>query len=101
MGERVWSNQVGLALSAQLYLLRAIWLAVQFNSFLCAVIQSGSMGVTTAVKVSAKDFGFALKEKQIEAVFSFVGGHDIFVSLPTGFGKSIYVMPFCQVYLIG
>ena len=62
---------------------------MRFSSFLRAVIQSGSMDVTSAVKESATVFGFALKEKQIEAVSSFVGGHDTFVSLPTGYGKSI------------
>lgn len=38
---------------------------------------------------SSKAFGFALKEKQIESISSFVEGHDTFVSLPTGYGKSI------------
>ena len=31
----------------------------------------------------------ALKDKQIEAISSFVQGHDTFVSLPTGYGKSM------------
>ena len=30
-----------------------------------------------------------LKEKQSEAVLAFVNGQDVFVSLPTGYGKSI------------
>ena len=70
---------------------------MQFNSFLCAVIQSGSMDVTTAVKESAKVFGFALKEKQIKAVSSFAEAM-IHLCLCQ---QVMFVMPFCQVYLIG
>jgi bloom syndrome protein len=36
-----------------------------------------------------EDLGFNLKEKQLEAVLSFLNGKDVFVSLPTGYGKSI------------
>ena len=39
---------------------------------------------------SAKQLGIgSLKEKQIDAISSFVLGHDTFVSLPTGYGKSV------------
>ena len=31
----------------------------------------------------------SLKGKQREAITSFVDGHDVFVSLPTGYGKSL------------
>ena len=38
----------------------------------------------------ARDAGFAvLKEKQKEAIKTFLEGNDIFVSLPTGYGKSV------------
>ena len=37
----------------------------------------------------AKDLGFNLKQKQLEAVLTFLSGNDVFVSLPTGYGKSI------------
>ena len=50
-----------------------------------------------AISESAKQLGFEkLKEKQLEAVCSFVQGHDTFVSLPTGYGKSaIYaILPY-------
>ena len=30
-----------------------------------------------------------LKEKQLEAITSYIQGNDTFVSLPTGYGKSI------------
>ena len=33
-------------------------------------------------------YGLELKAKQAEAIFFFVQGHDTFVSLPTGYGKS-------------
>ena len=33
-------------------------------------------------------FGFSLKEKQLEAILSFMSGNDVFFSLLTGYGKS-------------
>ena len=38
---------------------------------------------------SAKQLGIdKLKQKQLDAIHSFTQGHDVFVSLPTGYGKS-------------
>jgi len=45
--------------------------------------------IKKAVWQAESEIGFALKPKQIEAVVGFCGGNDIFVSLPTGYGKSI------------
>ncbi len=46
--------------------------------------------VAAAISDSARQLGIeSLKDKQLEAVLKFVEGHDIFVSLPTGYGKSI------------
>ena len=43
-----------------------------------------------AVLDSARFLGYSsMKEKQIEATCAFVEGHDTFVSLPTGYGKSL------------
>ena len=39
-----------------------------------------------AISESAKDLGY---EKQQEAVTLFIQGNDTFVSLPTGYGKSV------------
>uniref|UniRef100_A0A1X7UF77 DNA 3'-5' helicase n=1 Tax=Amphimedon queenslandica TaxID=400682 RepID=A0A1X7UF77_AMPQE len=38
---------------------------------------------------AASRFGFSLKEKQLEAIMTFMSGNDVFVSLPTGYGKSL------------
>lgn len=39
---------------------------------------------------SAKLLGYdQLKDKQVESIEVFVGGSDAFVSLPTGYGKSV------------
>ena len=44
-----------------------------------------------------------LNEKQEEAVTSFMGGKDVFVSLPTGYGKSVCFqsVPFVLDYIAG
>ena len=48
------------------------------------------MDMETAVRESARDLGYdKLKDKQKEAVMSILQGNDTFVSLPTGYGKSI------------
>ena len=41
------------------------------------------------VSECARAYGLILKDKQIEATSSFVQGDDTFVSLPTGYGKSM------------
>ena len=44
----------------------------------------------TVVSESAKEIGYEkLKDKQVEAVETILGGSDVFVSLPTGYGKSV------------
>ena len=50
--------------------------------------QQKTLDPSTAMTESAKLFGVKLKEKQ-EAILSFIQGHDSFVSLPTGYGKSL------------
>ena len=42
-----------------------------------------------AVQQSASEVGLSLKPKQMEAIVNFCLGNDVFVSLPTGYGKSI------------
>ena len=37
----------------------------------------------------ARTFDITLKEKQLEAIISFLKGFDVFITLPTGYGKSI------------
>ena len=56
--------------------------------------------VMAAILEVGASMGFVLKEKQIEAIDSFVKGKDVFVSLPTGYGKSahpVHKMPFCSL----
>ena len=48
------------------------------------------MDVDLAIKTAAERLGFKrLKEKQVEAIKAFISGKDVFVSLPTGCGKSL------------
>lgn len=45
---------------------------------------------TAAIIESAKILGIKqFKQKQVAAIESFLGGKDTFVSLPTGYGKSV------------
>ena len=54
-------------------------MALSFGSDLRAVIS----------EVARKHGYEHLKEEQLSAIEKFVSGHDVFVSLPTGFGKSL------------
>ena len=47
------------------------------------------MDKQTAIRESLQDMGIASKLKQEEAILSFLDGKDTFVSLPTGYGKSL------------
>ena len=47
------------------------------------------MNVEEAIRQASKVVGLTLKPKQLEAVFNFCNGKDVFVSFPTGYGKSI------------
>ena len=43
-----------------------------------------------AMEIAAKEMGYAtLRDKQKEAILGFIHGRDVFVSLPTGSGKSL------------
>ena len=46
-------------------------------------------GVYAAIVEAGKKLGYELRAKQLEVVFKFVRGQDVFVSLPTGSGKSL------------
>ena len=62
------------------------------------------MDVVSALKVATERLGFEeLKEKQIEALKAFADGKDVFVSLPTGYGKSLcyQILPFLYDALRG
>ena len=41
--------------------------------------------------IEERHLGFILKEKQREAIATFVKGNDVFAVLPTGFGKTILI----------
>ena len=56
-----------------------------------------------AMAEAARKMSINLKEKQKEAILSFVRGRDTFVSLPTGYGKSIVygILPMLYDLLLG
>ena len=59
-----------------------------------------NMDATHAIKATLEKTGISqLKEKQEEALLTFLSGKDIFVSLPTGYGKSL-IYGICLLFMI-
>ena len=55
-------------------------------------MEKGASVKACVLKVAEK-LQIAVKDKQMDAIVSFMLGNDVFVSLPTGYGKSlIYAM---------
>ena len=47
------------------------------------------MDIESALRVVGRTYGYAeIKDKQRDAILAFASGKDVFVSLPTGYGKS-------------
>jgi len=58
------------------------------------------MDVKTAIRESGKQLGYdKLRPKQIEAMTAFLQGNGVFVSLPTGYGKPLFML-LCHMLLI-
>ena len=47
------------------------------------------MSLPEVIEDASRQIGLHLTDKQVEAIQSFLSGNDVFVSLPTGYGKSI------------
>ena len=47
------------------------------------------MSLESTIKESIKELGYEVYPKQLEAIAVFVRCSDTFVSLPTGYGKSV------------
>ena len=76
---------------------------VQLINHRCAMVTETTM-LDKAISAACSTIGLAsLKAKQREAILKFVGGQDVFISLPTGYGKSLcYTLhPLVFVYLHG
>ena len=59
------------------------------------------MTLEAMVESAAQAIGIAqLKEEQKRTVCSFVSGNDIFVSLPTGYGKSLLTLLLLEKMMI-
>jgi superfamily II DNA helicase RecQ len=47
------------------------------------------MASKRAIDAVTNKLSLVLKEKQLEAILEFLSGKDVFVCLPTGYGKSL------------
>ena len=45
--------------------------------------------IASIIAEVSRHFEVVLKDKQVEAIETFVNGSDVFVALPTGYGKSL------------
>ena len=66
--------------------------------------ESNCMDLPLALDLASRRMGVdGLKPKQLEAIESFVSGKDTFVSLPTGYGKSVIfaILPLLFDFLFG
>ena len=62
----------------------------RYAVFSMTAVSSEDVDKNLAIAESAHQLGYAtLKELQVKAISSIVEGQDTFVSLPTGYGKSI------------
>ena len=62
---------------------------VQLINHRCAMVTETTM-LDKAIIAACSTIGLAsLKAKQREAILKFVGGQDVLISLPTGYGKSL------------
>ena len=60
------------------------------NSIISIMATATDVGdIRSAISVAARKMSVTLKEKQLEAVEEYMNGNDTFVSLPTGYGKSL------------
>ena len=56
--------------------------------------------IQPALDEIVKEMGFTkLKPKQLEAILAMVSGNDTFVSLATGYGKSVVVSLLAHTYV--
>ena len=76
---------------------------VQLINHRCAMATETTM-LDKAISAACSTTGLAsLKAKQHEVISKFVGGQDVFISLPTGYGKSLCyaLLPLVFDYLRG
>ena len=56
------------------------------------------MNLHNAIEEASRKIGLCLKDKQVEAIITLCSGQDTFISLPTGYRKSIIFTILPQVY---
>ena len=64
-------------------------MAAEASASMAAEASSSSVTVKKVISHAASSLGYELKKQQEKSIYHFVKGKDVFVSLPTGFGKSL------------
>ena len=54
--------------------------------------------LSQTINETAKGFGFQLKQEQMQTIRSCMEGGDVFVGLPTVYGKSLLLIQYCPAY---
>ena len=99
---RVWSLLIDRFVSfptvfpGELYLeciayesVRFPWYTELIRTFVTRQVLLVAMDLKSVIHSTAEEYGYQLRYKPEESILAFTGGMDVFVSLPTGYGKSL------------
>ena len=68
------------------------------RTFVTRQVLPVAMDLKSVIHSTAAEYGYQLRCKQEESILAFTGGMDVFVSLPTGYGKSLCYTLLSPIY---